>query len=96
MPEDGGRERVDSGSPRAALVKRYGEILAVDAVDLNVEPGDIYGFLGLYGYLTGRKNLELFAAFDGGDAASRIDQVLGRRRVAAPQRRTRWAATRRG
>jgi len=91
------------------LVKRYGEILAVDAVDLNVEPGDIYGFLGpngagkttamrmllgllrpdsgevrlfgrdpqhelpealdgvagfvetprFYGYLTGRKNLEL-------------------------------------
>jgi ABC-type branched-subunit amino acid transport system ATPase component len=28
------------------LVKRYGEILAVDDVDLNVEPGDIYGFLG--------------------------------------------------
>src|SRR5262249_52756806 len=30
-----------------------------------------------YGYLTGRKNLELFAAFDGGDAAERIDDVLG-------------------
>jgi ABC-2 type transport system ATP-binding protein len=108
------------------LVKRYGEILAVDDVDLNVEPGDIYGFLGpngagkttamrmllgllrpdggevrlfgrdpqhelpaaldgvagfvetprFYGYLTGRKNLELFAAFDGGDAAGRIDEVL--------------------
>ena len=27
-------------------VKRYGELLAVDRVDLNVEPGDIYGFLG--------------------------------------------------
>jgi ABC-2 type transport system ATP-binding protein len=29
-----------------ALSKRYGEILAVDALDLTVEPGDVYGFLG--------------------------------------------------
>jgi len=29
-----------------------------------------------YPYLSGRKNLELFAAFDGGDAPSRIEQVL--------------------
>ena len=28
------------------LVKRYGEILAVDNVDLNVHGGDVYGFLG--------------------------------------------------
>ena len=28
------------------LVKRYGEILAVDHVDLNVRTGDVYGFLG--------------------------------------------------
>jgi ABC-2 type transport system ATP-binding protein len=28
------------------LVKRYGEILAVDHVDLNVRSGDVYGFLG--------------------------------------------------
>jgi ABC-2 type transport system ATP-binding protein len=28
------------------LVKRYGEILAVDNVDLNVHEGDVYGFLG--------------------------------------------------
>src|SRR3954468_17843498 len=28
------------------LVKRYGEILAVDHVDLTVEPGDVYGYLG--------------------------------------------------
>jgi ABC-2 type transport system ATP-binding protein len=108
------------------LVKRYGDLLAVDRVDLNVEQGDIYGFLGpngagkttamrvllglmrpdagevrlfgrdpqrelpealdgvagfvesprFYGYLTGMKNLELFAAFDGGAAARRIDEVL--------------------
>lgn len=110
----------------SGLVKRYGELLAVDRVDLTVERGDIYGFLGpngagkttamrvllglmrpdggevrlfgrdpqrelpealdgvagfvesprFYPYLTGRKNLELFAAFDGGDAAGRIDSVL--------------------
>jgi ABC-2 type transport system ATP-binding protein len=29
-----------------------------------------------YPYLTGRKNLELLAAFDGGDARTRIDEVL--------------------
>ena len=29
-----------------ALVKRYGEIVAVDHVDLTVEPGDVYGYLG--------------------------------------------------
>ena len=28
------------------LVKRYGEIVAVDHVDLNVRSGDVYGFLG--------------------------------------------------
>jgi ABC-2 type transport system ATP-binding protein len=108
------------------LVKRFGSIVAVDQVDLTVEPGDVYGFLGpngagkttamrillglsrpdggtvrlfgrdpqrelpealdgvagfvesprFYGYLTGRKNLELFAAFDGGGASSRIDEML--------------------
>src|SRR5712691_10528300 len=29
-----------------------------------------------YGYLTGRKNLELLAAFDGGNATSRVDDAL--------------------
>src|SRR5437763_5554173 len=28
------------------LSKRYGEIVAVDDVDLTVDPGDVYGFLG--------------------------------------------------
>ena len=28
------------------LVKRYGDIVAVDGVDLVVEPGDVYGYLG--------------------------------------------------
>src|SRR5437870_2283702 len=28
------------------LVKRYGDLAAVDHVDLTVEPGDVYGFLG--------------------------------------------------
>jgi ABC-2 type transport system ATP-binding protein len=111
-----------------ALVKRYGEIVAVDHVDLTVQRGEVYGFLGpngagktttlrillglirpndgsvrlfgrdpqtelpqaldgvagfvetphFYGYLSGRKNLELLAAFDGGEARSRIDDVLAR------------------
>ena len=108
------------------LLKVYDEVVAVDRIDLNVEPGDVYGFLGpngagktttlrmllglirptagstslfgrdplvygaraldrvagfveaprFYPYLTGRKNLELVAALDGGDAATRIDDAL--------------------
>ena len=107
------------------LVKRYGEILAVDDVDLTVNQGDVFGYLGpngagkttslrmmlglirpssgsvrifgkdpqvsvsalegvagfveapsFYPYLSGRANLELCAAFDAGDGAGRIEQVL--------------------
>ena len=32
-----------------ALTKRYGELRAVDAVDLEVAQGDVYGFLGANG-----------------------------------------------
>jgi ABC-2 type transport system ATP-binding protein len=108
------------------LVKHYGEIVAVDHVDLTVGEGDVYGYLGpngagkttslrmmlglirptegsvrlfgrdpqlgvralegvagfveeprFYPYLSGRRNLELLAAFDGGGSAERIDEVLG-------------------
>ena len=31
------------------LTKRYGDVIAVDHVDLRVKPGEIYGFLGLNG-----------------------------------------------
>ena len=107
------------------LLKRYGEIVAVDNVDLSVEQGDVFGYLGpngagkttslrmmlglirptagsvrlfgrdpqlgvaalegvagfveapsFYPYLSGRANLELCAALDGGDSAKRIDEVL--------------------
>src|ERR1700716_2515915 len=108
------------------LVKRYGEIVAVDHVDLTVQTGDVYGYLGpngagkttslrmllglirptegsaklfgrnplhdgaralegvagfveaprFYPYLSGRKNLELLAAFDGGEASRRVDEAL--------------------
>jgi len=108
------------------LVKRYGAVIAVDHVDLTVEPGDVYGFLGpngagktttlrillglirpddgearlfgrdpqhelpealdgvagfvetpyFYPYLSGRKNLELLAAFDRNGGRAQIDQLL--------------------
>jgi ABC-2 type transport system ATP-binding protein len=107
------------------LVKRYGELTAVDGVDLTVQAGDVYGYLGpngagkttslrmmlglirptegtvrlfgrdpsatvtaldgvagfveapaFYPYMSARRNLELLAAFDGGDAAGRIDAAL--------------------
>jgi ABC-2 type transport system ATP-binding protein len=121
---------VTSGMPAnpvelRGLVKRYGEVTAVDQVDLTVQGGNVYGYLGpngagkttslrmmlglirptagsvrlfgrdplvsvralegvagfveeprFYPYLSGRKNLELLAAFDGGDAAGRIGEVL--------------------
>jgi ABC-2 type transport system ATP-binding protein len=108
------------------LVKRYGDLVAVDRVDLTVDRGDVYGYLGpngagkttslrmllglirptegtarlfgrdpilhgrralqgvagfveapqFYPYLSGRKNLELCAAFDGGEARTLIDEML--------------------
>ena len=107
------------------LVKRYGEIVAVNNVDLTVRPGDVYGYLGpngagkttslrmmlglirptagevrlfgsdplvsvkalegvagfveapqFYPYMSGRRNLELLAAYDGHGARGRIDQAL--------------------
>ena len=107
------------------LVKRYGDLVAVDHVDLTVEAGDVYGYLGpngagkttslrmmlglirpdagtisvfgrdpqqtvhaldgvagfveapaFYPYLTGRRNLEMLAAFDGNGATGRIGAAL--------------------
>jgi ABC-2 type transport system ATP-binding protein len=108
------------------LVKRYGELIAVDRVDLNVSAGDIYGYLGpngagkttslrmllglirpdagevrlfgrdplidgaraldgvagfveaprFYPYMTGRRNLQLLAAYDGDGATGRIEESL--------------------
>src|SRR5918992_2572218 len=108
------------------LVKRYGDITAVDRVDLTVGAGDVYGYLGpngagkttslrmllglirpdegsarlfgrdpliegaraldgvagfveaprFYPYLTGRRNLEMMADYDGGGARTRIDAPL--------------------
>jgi len=118
----------DPGGPPVevrGLVKRYGDLVAVDNVDLTVQPGDVYGYLGpngagkttslrmmlglirptagsvrlfgrdpqfgvaalegvagfveaprFYPYLSGRTNLEMLAAFDGGDARTRIGEVL--------------------
>jgi ABC-2 type transport system ATP-binding protein len=110
----------------SGLVKRYGDIIAVNGVDLTVERGDVFGYLGpngagkttllrmllglirptsgsaklfgrdplvdgaraldgvagfvegprFYSYLSGRKNLELLADYDGDGARARIDGVL--------------------
>jgi ABC-2 type transport system ATP-binding protein len=109
-----------------SLFKRYGELVAVDHVDLTVERGDVFGYLGpngagkttslrmllglirptsgearlfgrdpladgaraldgvagfvegprFYPYLSGRKNLELLADYDGDGARERIGAVL--------------------
>jgi ABC-2 type transport system ATP-binding protein len=116
----------DQGPPVEVrgLVKRYDELVAVDNIDMTVEPGDVFGYLGpngagkttslrmmlglitptagrvklfgrdphetvraldgvagfveapaFYPYLSGRRNLELLASFDGGTHA-RIDPAL--------------------
>jgi ABC-2 type transport system ATP-binding protein len=106
------------------LAKRYDDLVAVDNIDLTVEPGDVFGYLGpngagkttslrmmlglitptagsvrlfgrdphetvraldgvagfveapaFYPYLSGRRNLEMLAAFDGG-THDRIDTAL--------------------
>jgi ABC-type multidrug transport system ATPase subunit len=33
----------------SGLTKRFGQVLAVDGIDLDVRPGDVYGFLGANG-----------------------------------------------
>jgi len=108
------------------LIKRYGDVTAVDDVDLTVGAGEVYGYLGpngagkttslrmllglirpdagsvklfgrdplvdgaraldgvagfveaprFYPYLSGRRNLELVAALDGGGAGARIGEAL--------------------
>src|SRR6185312_12234793 len=46
--DGGGVAQVSDAQPIEArgLVKRYGEIVAVDHVDLTVERGDVFGYLG--------------------------------------------------
>ena len=43
-------ERIDTGPPppveTSGLTKRYGTLTAVDALNLTVRPGEVYGFLG--------------------------------------------------
>jgi ABC-2 type transport system ATP-binding protein len=63
--------RPDSGSAR--LFGRDPQHELPDALD------GVGGFVEtprFYPYLSGRKNLELFAAFDGGDGRGRIDELL--------------------
>jgi len=46
---DAGSRPADPGAPPVqvrGLVKRYGELTAVDGVDLTVHAGDVYGYLG--------------------------------------------------
>jgi ABC-2 type transport system ATP-binding protein len=48
------------------LARRYDDIDAVAGVDLDVEPGEVFGFLGpLAGYLTAEQNLRMHAELYG-------------------------------
>jgi ABC-2 type transport system ATP-binding protein len=46
---DGGTGTDEPVIEASGLVKRYGDLLAVDGVSLRVEPGEVYGLLGLNG-----------------------------------------------
>jgi ABC-2 type transport system ATP-binding protein len=72
------------------LTKRYGEIVAVDGVDLTIEPGDVFGYLGPNGAgktTSLRMMLGLIAPSSGGvrlfgrdphvDGARALDGVAG-------------------
>jgi ABC-2 type transport system ATP-binding protein len=61
--------------PTAGTVRLFGADPMISVAALH----GVAGFVEaptFYPYLNGRRNLELLAAFDGGDAASRIDQAL--------------------
>src|SRR5690348_914030 len=61
--------------PTAGSVRLFGRDPMQSAAALH----GVAGFVEaptFYPYLTARRNLELLAAFDGGDARSRIDQAL--------------------
>src|SRR3954470_2917830 len=45
-PQAGNNPRVDAAIASAGLTKRFGSLNAVDAIDLAVPPGAVYGFLG--------------------------------------------------
>ena len=45
-PEPTGENEMSSAIRSTALVRQYGEVTAVDGVDLDVATGEIYGFLG--------------------------------------------------
>ena len=45
-PEPTGENEMSSAISSTALVRQYGEVTAVDGVDLDVATGEIYGFLG--------------------------------------------------
>src|SRR5204862_147287 len=64
------------------LARPAGKIRGRDGQEPDPPAGPLEGVSGfveaptLYPYLSGRRNLELLAAFDGGGAASRIEQAL--------------------
>ncbi len=70
-----------------ALTKRYGELRAVDGIDLEVAEGDVYGFLGANGSgktTTMRMLLGLVLPTSG--EAEVLDQPMpGARRTVLPQ-----------
>ncbi len=65
------------------LTKRYGDFVAVDGIDLRVEPGECFGFLGPNGAgkTTTMRMLSCLAPRDGGDLA-----VLGLDPAIEPRR----------
>ena len=60
------------------LTKRFGPILAVDRIDLDVREGDIYGFLGANGSYEGMFAVVLTVALLGFAADRCYGLLMGR------------------
>jgi len=43
------KDGMDAAITISGLTKRYGDVVAIDNLSLRIEPGEIYGFLGLNG-----------------------------------------------
>jgi ABC-2 type transport system ATP-binding protein len=67
--------------PTAGRITVRGHDIAKDPAAALARVGAIVEEPRFYGYLSGRQNLELWAAYTGGDAAARVEPVLDRVRL---------------
>ena len=60
-----------------SLTKRYGDVMAVDELNLTVKPGELFALLGVNGHGVGVDVLSLAAVLDGAAGARGVGAVAG-------------------